>query len=270
VNTLETALQFTGFVAEAVIVGLLLYRRIYKTLPLFSCYLIWSLINDLGGYLLISRFPARGFNIYVSSAIIDAVFMLFVLVEISMSVLQPIRAWLPRWAIPAVTLVFALCGMAAWHFIKFPGFEHLRAERAYQIIAHLQLTVSAVRILFFLVLASFSQLLSIGWRDREFQIATGFGFYSIVSLSVALLHMNLGAGTPELNRQYQLLDAAVGASFLCSIIYWIVCFAQKVPERREFTPQMQNFLLVVAGNARSARMAMASSSKPESDRPVHR
>ncbi|HEY2467729.1 MAG TPA: hypothetical protein VGI45_07795 [Terracidiphilus sp.] len=268
-NILDTALQFTGFIIEAVIAGLVLYRRIYKTLPLFSCYLVWSLISDLGGFLLIRRFPASGLNIYLTSAIIDAIFMLCVLVEVSMSVLKPIRAWLSRWAFLAVTMVIALCGLAVWHFIKFPGFEHLRAEHEYQIIAHLQLTVSAVRILFFLVLASLSQLLSIGWRDREFQIATGFGFYSIVSLSVALLHLNLGAGTPELNHQYALLDAAVGASYACSIFYWIVCFAQNVPERREFTPQMQNFLLAVAGNARATRIAMASSSK-ESDRPIRR
>lgn len=269
VVTLDTALPFIGFVAEAVIIGLLLYRRIYKTLPLFSSYLIWSLINDLGGFLLIRRFPGSGFNVYLSSTIIDAIFVLCVLVEVSMSVLKPVQTWLPRWAILAVTLLIALSGLAIWHFIKFPGFERLQAEHQYQIIAHLQLTVSAVRVLFFLVLASLSQLLCIGWRDREFQIATGFGFYSITSLSVALLHMNLGAGTPELNRQYHLLDTAVGVSFLLSILYWIVCFALKVPERREFTPQMQNFLLVVAGNARATRMAMAGS-KPDSDRTLQR
>jgi hypothetical protein len=266
---LDTALQFAGFIAEAVIIGLLLYRRTYRTLPLFSVYLIWSFVSDLGGYLLINRFPTGAASIYLTSVIIDSVFMLCVLVEVSMSVLKPIRAWLPRWAIFAVTILIGLCGLAVWHFIKFPGFERLKAEHAFQVLAHLQLTVSAVRILFFLILASLSQLLSIGWRDREFQIASGFGFYSIVSLSVALLHMNLGAGTPELNHQYHQLDAAVAASYVCSLFYWIVCFAQKVPERREFTPKMQNFLLAVAGNARATRLAMTAS-KADSDRSLHR
>lgn len=268
-GTLDTALQFTGFLAEAVILSLLLYRRIYKTLPLFSSYLLWSLISDPGVYLLIRQFPNGGLNIYLSSAIIDAIFMLCVLVEVSMSVLKPIRAWLPHWAILVIALLFAVSGLVVWHFIKFPGFEHLRAEHEYQTIAHLQLTVSAVRILFFLVLASLSQLLSIGWRDREFQIATGFGFFSIASLSVGLLHMNLGAGTPELNHQYHAFDMALSATFLCSLVYWIICFAQNVPERREFTPQMQSFLLAVAGNARATKMALASS-KPDQDRSIHR
>jgi hypothetical protein len=268
VGILDTAIQFAGFVAEALVIGLVLYRRLYKLLPLFSFYLIWSLASDLGEYVFARRFPAQGPNIYLGCAIVDAIFMFFVVIEVSMSVLKPIRAWLPRWAIFAVTFVIALCGLAVWHFMRFPGFERLNPP--FPIIEHLQTTLSAVRILFFLVLACFSQLLSIGWRDRELQIATGFGFYSIASLSVTMLHMNQGVGTPQLNHQYYQLDALAAGCYVCSLFYWVICFAQEVPERREFTPQMQNFLLAVAGNARATRMAMTSSSKSNSDPKSHR
>lgn len=263
--TPETALQFAGILAEAVLVGLLFFRRIYKTLPLFSFYMVWSFINDFGGYLLIRQNPGAGLHIYLVSSIIDSIFMFCVLIEVSMSVLKPVRAWLPGWAFLAIGFLIALGGGILWRLVNFPGFPGV-----YQTIGHLQLTISAVRILFFLVLAGFSQLLSIGWRDRELQIATGFGFYAIASLSVALLqlHMNQGAGTPELKQMYNLLEAIVGASYDFSLIYWAICFVQKVPERRQFTPQMQNFLLAVAGNARATRMAMAS--KAESDRSIHR
>jgi hypothetical protein len=265
---LDTALQFAGFFAEAVIIGLLLFRHIYKKLPLFSAYLIWSFISDFGGYLLIHRFPGAGLHIYFASIILDAIFMFCVLIEVSMSVLKPISSLLPRWAIGAVTLIVALCGVAVWQFIRFRGLEGLPAE--YQNLVHMQMTLSAVRILFFLLLACLSQLLSIGWRDRELQIATGFGFYALVSLSVALLHLNQGLGTSEQSHQYHLVDFLGGASYVCALFYWIVCFVQDVPERREFTPQMQNFLLAVAGNARSTRMAMRDSSKSDSDHPLHR
>lgn len=264
---LDTALQFAGFIAEAVIIGLVLFRRIYKILPLFSFYLVWSFISDLGGYLLIRRFPDAGLHIYLASVIADSIFMFSVLIEVSMSVFRPIRSWLPRWAIWAVTALVAFCGIAVWHFIRFRGFESLPGE--YQNLVHLQMTLSAVRILFFLVLACFSQLLSIGWRDREFQIASGFGFYAIISLSVALLHVNQGYKA-DLNHQYHLIDLAGVASYVCTLFYWVFCFAQDVPQRREFTPQMQNFLLAVAGNARATRIAMANSSKADSDRTLHR
>jgi hypothetical protein len=193
--------------------------------------------------------------------------MFCVMVEVSMSVLKPIRALLPSWAILAVGLLFAIGSAAVWMLVKFPGFDKLTGP--FQIIVHIQLTSSMVRIVLFLLLAGFSQLLSIGWRDRELQIATGFGFYAVASLSVILLHMDQGA-SPALRNQYHLLDQLLSASYDCSIGYWIISFAQKVPERREFTPQMQNFLVALAGNARSTRLAMGDKAAIKSDRNRHR
>jgi hypothetical protein len=58
-----------------------------------------------------------------------------------------------------------------------------------------------------------------------------------------------------------MVELMVTACYDCSIVYWIVSFAQEVPERREFTPQMQSFLLAVAGSARSTRVALTNSSE---------
>lgn len=49
------------------------------------------------------------------------------------------------------------------------------------------------------------------------------------------------------------------AGYVCCLLYWAVAFAQKEAERREFTPQMQKFLLAVAGAARSARVGFDDS-----------
>ena len=119
---------------------------------------------------------------------------------------------------------------------------------------HVQQTASILRILFFLVLAGCSQFLSIGWRDRELQVATGLGFYSLVSLAVEILHSHQAMGP-----QYALLNQVVVASYLISFAYWIFSFAQKEAKRREFTPQMQSLLLAVAGTARSTRVALMDS-----------
>lgn len=260
---LDTTLALAGIVAEAVILGLLVVRRVFRTLPLFSFYLAWSLTNDVGQFLLARQFPKSQLQIYVISSIIDSIFMFCVLVEVSISVLKPIRTLLPRWAVFAVILLFAGASSAIWLLVKFPGFDRLTGP--FQVAVHVNLTSAIMRIIFFLLLAGFSQLLSIGWRDRELQIATGFGFYALASLSVALFHLSQGAN-PSLDAQYHMLDQMVSASYVCSIGYWIISFAQKVPERREFTPQMQNFLVALAGNARTTRMAMSTSSESKSDR----
>jgi hypothetical protein len=59
--------------------------------------------------------------------------------------------------------------------------------------------------------------------------------------------------------QFQFFAEVVVASYVCSLVYWVVCFSQKEAARREFTPQMQSFLLTVAGAAHSSRVALTES-----------
>ena len=262
--TWDNALLLAGLAAEAAIVAVLLLKRVYRTFPVFTAYIAWSLLSDVGGYILVHQFPNSDMKVYVADTLIGSVFQFAVLVELSMSVLRPVRESLPRGAVVAVVVFIALLCAAVWPFAKTPGFDNF--QPASRLLIHLQMTFSVMRILFFLALAACSQLLSIGWRDRELQIATGLGIYSLASLSAALLHTNQAVGNATLSMQYHMLDQMVGASYVCSIIYWVFCFAQKVPERREFTPQMQSFLLAVAGSARSTRIALSSASDSEKAR----
>lgn len=126
----------------------------------------------------------------------------------------------------------------------------------------LQQTTAILRIMFFVLLAGFSQLLSIGWRDRELQVATGLGFYSFVSLTIAILHTHLTAWP-----QYSHLNQIELCGYIFSLLYWVWCFAQKEAERREFTPQMQNLLLAMAGTAKATRIALADSAAAKMRKP---
>jgi len=254
--TLDLKLSLASLLVQALVIGLLIFRRVYKSLPLFSCYLVWLvLVQGIGVYLESHNSPNYP-NLYFAGSIIDTALVLCVLIELSMSVLKPIRSSLPRWTFFVMSGLLVGIFFAIWPFAMPPGL----AERLpiTQHIIHLDITSSVLRILFFLAIAGCSQLLSLGWRDRELQIATGLGFYSLVSLSITLLHMNQGAGTEDAQRIYHILDEVVAGSYIVSMLYWVVSFAHKVPERREFTPQMQGFLLSLAGNARTTRLAMTS------------
>src|SRR3569833_2168476 len=124
--------------------------------------------------------------------------MLCVLDELSMSVLNPIRSALSRWTIPGIAVLLALVLALIWPFTKPRGYGDLLSVSQY--IVHFDIATSVLRIVFFLGLAACSQLLSLGWRDRELQVATGLGFYSFVSLSVSLLQMNLGTSVETVQK----------------------------------------------------------------------
>jgi hypothetical protein len=256
----DNAIWLAGLTAQAVLLGLLLYRQVWRSLPVFFSYVIWDFSSNLAAFGVNRYSPAFYFNFYFAQTALDSVLLFCVLVELTWSVLRPVRSSLSHRTIAVVAVVLLLVGAAIWPFAALPGLASVTTRTGLQ-FAQLQQTVSILRILFFVFLAGGSQLLSIGWRDRELQIVTGFGLYSVVSLTAAMLHMHQ---TTEL--QYYRLSEVVSAAYDCCLIYWVVSFAQKEAERREFTPQMQSFLLAVAGAARSTRVALTDSRSGDADK----
>jgi len=261
--TLDNQLWFAGIVAEVAIVVLLMYRRVWRTLPVFCIFCGWGLVTDAGNYIVQQYFAQNYTTVYFIETIVDSALEFAVLVELAWSVLRPIRASLTRKALIVVGVLIVAAGAVVWPFSGIRDLGHF--PPVWQYLVHVQQTASVLRVLFFLVLAAFSQLLSIGWRDRELQVATGLGFYSIVSLGVTVLqsHQILG-------DQYRYLNQFVVVSYILSIVYWAFSFAAKEATRREFTPQMQSFLLAMAGTARTARISMSQPPTPIDRKPGQR
>jgi hypothetical protein len=184
--------------------------------------------------------------------VLDGALQFCVLVELTWSIFRPYRKTLPPATAFLLAVLIAIAGMAIWPFAEASAFA--RFPHQWQLMGRLLQTDSILRVLFFLALAGCSQLLSIGWKDRELQVATGLGFYSLASLTATMVHSHQAAGL-----QYRRVDEFVAATYLCSLVYWAFCFAQKEAQRREFSPQMQSALLAVAGAARSMRVAASDS-----------
>ena len=249
----ELAFWFVGVIGEAIAVGLMLYRRIFRILPVFCLFLIWNIFSD-AAMLILSRQlaaqdPNRYMQIYMVDTSLDFCMQFAVLVELAWSVLRPIRAVLPRRTILVISVILLLFGAAIWPIagkLALAGPTH-----QWHILMQLQQSFSILRVLFVLVLAGFSQLLAIGWRDRELQVASGLGFYSLISLGVSILHTHHATALV-----YHNVDQLIPASYFCSLIYWIMSFAQQEAPRHEFTPRMESFLLAVSGAARANRMTL--------------
>jgi hypothetical protein len=253
---LDSLLWLIGVVAEAAVVVLLLYRRVWRTLPVFCIFCVWTLFSDLGAYAVYHFFRPSYSKAYLAEVIVGSALEFTVLVEVAWSVLRPMRTSLPRSILVVVGALIVAAGAAIW---PFSGIHELAGlSPVMRNLIRLEQTTSILRILFFLALAGSSQLFSIGWRDRELQVATGLGFYSMVSLVATILHTHQAMGPAYLH-----LEQVVVAGSICSLLYWVFSFAQKEAERRAFTPQMQHLLLAVAGAARTTRVALTDSEPPK-------
>ncbi len=258
--SLDAILWFSASVAEAAVVALLLYRRVWRSFPVFSLYSVWTLVASISVYAILHGYSrpshAGAYSVYVTvylvTVIVDSTMLFGVLVELAWSVLRPVRSSLPRGALLVVGALILALGAVIWPFAGLPAASHMPREVGG--LMRLQQTFSILRVVVFLALAGLSQLLSIGWRNRELQIATGLGFNSLIGVAVAMLHTHQSTWA-----QYSHWNELVVASYLCSLLYWVVSFAQQEEQRRAFSPQMQHLLLAMAGSAKAARIALADS-----------
>ena len=252
----EFTVVLLGMAAEAAIILLMLKGHVFRTFPIFSFYLCWSLFSDSSVYYIRANYSFDFFfQIYRIQLIIDSIMIFAVLVEVAWSILRPIRNALPKHSWIGIAILISVGALILWPIAGLVAPDHLLPEGMN--LFRLQQTPAILRAVFFLALVAFSQMLSIGWRDRELQIVTGLGLYSIVSLAVTVLHSHQRAGAAS----YTLFDRIVGVSYLAALFYWVYCFAKQPVERREFTPQMKSMLLAVAGAARTARLDLEDSAK---------
>lgn len=251
----DTILWLSGDVAVAAVLILCLHGKLFRLTPVFCSYLAWSLVVDLALYAAVRHWGATSvsyFRFYWVEMILDSIFQFAVLVELEWAVLRPIRSSLPRYSVLILAFLVLAAGAVIWPMARLALPSNLSPVGI--IFVQLQQTIAALRVVFFIAIAGFSQLLSIGWRNRELQIATGLGFYSMFGLTIAIIHAHQAVG-----HSYHALDLIGVGSYICSLIYWIVSFAQQEEERHEFTPEMRSFLLAVTGAARGTRMTLAES-----------
>jgi hypothetical protein len=254
------ALYYAGMAIEAALVVLLSYRCVWRSYPFFFAYCIWDVCMNVGMFAIRKVSPVHyTFDLYIIATVIDSVLQFIVLIEIAWSVLRPLRAYLSLKTLAVLTLALLAIGAIVWPLAAITNASLSNPDVAN--LLQLQHTVSILRILFFLLLASCSQFLSLGWRDRELQIASGFGIFAMVSLAVAAIQP---AGAPA--DFYQALNTVMIVSYICCLIYWFVSFIHQEAERQAFNPQMRELLLSVAGAARTTRMALESSLDLQSSR----
>jgi hypothetical protein len=235
-----------GLAAEIALFVLLVARRQYKDFPVFTLYIGFNLLTNLGiGLLMLVLPPHVGRSLALSLLPLQYLLELGVLLEIAWNVLRPVHISLPagstRVFIGSVALAL-LCGtLLAWHLDG-------TGDKVQNFKAPLDLTFGLLRMLIFVATAGFAQLLGVGWRNKVLQLATALSFYSAVDLVVSLVQRYYGRSIG--------LQRIRGVAYLLEIGFLVWAFTTKEVRRREFSPQMEQFLVTLAGRAKLARTAL--------------
>jgi hypothetical protein len=246
-HALDELVAVVGLLAEIVLLVILLVRRQYVGFPLFTLYVAFNLLSDIGVAVVAAAYPIHtasflAFTLLPLQYLLD----LGVLFEIGCKVLRPSRSSLPVGSIRVFVglMVVALVGgtLLAWQF-------HDSANKLLAIKRPLDLTDSFLRMLMFVAIAGFAQILGIGWKDKVLQLATALSFASAADLIVSLAVRHAA--------RFSDLDPIRGFAYLLELVFLVWVFTTKELPRREFSPQMERFLVTLAGRAKVARTALA-------------
>jgi len=226
--TLDNALWVGGAGLEMILLVMLVRRRVYRTLPVFFFYLVWCLGSDAVEMALSRYFPAAEMPAFLVDATVYTLFQLAMLGELGASAGRYSRATRPSRILLALLMTVAcalIWSLAKWNIPASAG-------NLPQFCAILLQAFAILRVAALLALAWWSSLQALRWPERELKIATGLGFYSLISLGVNVLqtHNFLGVGYRSL---YQLQVF----SYFGVLTYWVLIFVKNEAKCRNFSPQ---------------------------------
>jgi hypothetical protein len=243
-HALYAILGLWYLISEISLLAVLLIRRQYRFFPVFTLSIAFNLLNNVASAGLIAYSASFASTAPYVLLPVEYLLDLAVLLEIAWNVLRPVHSSLPKGSLLALTLAVALTSggglLLAHHYGNSAKIQELKAP--------FDLTVGMLRMLIFAATAGFAQLLGIGWRNKVLQLATGLSFYSAVDLIVSLVVHYYGDVSG--------LEAVRVAATALEFTFFVWVFTTKDVARKEFSPQMEQFLGTLAGRARLARTAL--------------
>ncbi len=250
-DQIDNILMFAGYVTTVVLVITMIYRGLHLQFPIFITYLVFGLITDPLMFWLYSHAREIYNTAFFISSVVDFILQVCVLLEIGSSVLRPVKKSLPARSLIVFGLL-VLFATAATALLAFKVLPQAALSHLPVFLQKIGLALALMRMGIFVAIAVFAQMLGIGWKNHVLQLATGLAFYSAISLIIETTHSRMDLG-PQFHHA---MDQMMVASYLGTLTFWIWSFAQKEAPRKEFSPQMQNFLLSIAGTTRSSRIGL--------------
>jgi len=182
-NTLTQVVWWGGTVLTIGITFALLYRRLYRDLPIFFTYTIFLLVRSLILHAM-DRYSLTYFYSYYATEAIAWALGLAVIQEVMQHLLAPYHAvqhlviLLFRWGAALLILIAVLTAYNG------PG---LQVERLYSHILMFERGVRIVQVGLLSLLFIFARAMRLRWPHYVFGIALGFAIFTSVELALVTM-----------------------------------------------------------------------------------
>ena len=223
-NLAYNALWFAHPALQASLVGIMLWRKLHRTFPVFFGYLVFQIVVFAITFPLHNpRFYTVFFYVYWATTAISVVLGFRVIHEVFLDVFRPyhtlrdLGSVLFKWAGLVMLMVAAVVAASTASATEDP----LQTG-----ILTLQRSVRVVQCGLILFLLVFSRYLGTNWRQKSFGIALGFGAFASVELSLVALNASTN------NVFNQVLTSFVNmTAYNVTIFVWMGYMLVKSPAR---------------------------------------
>jgi hypothetical protein len=250
--TVDGVLQTVTLVAQAAIAYLMIKKGARRDYPILLTYMFFNLVEDpLAWSLQHARFYPK---FYFTVTVLDYLLQFLIILEIGRNVLRPSKRSLPFRLWPIVTGGILVCAIVAATFSP-----STQSASNTAVLLRVTLGLAILKLLLFAGMAGFAQFLGITWRSRVLQLASALAFYGAVSLLVQLSSSHLPSTNPSYTAHLVRLEQIQWAAYNLTLAFWIWAFSRNEAPRKDFTPQMQEVLVTIAGAAKRTRLAVTRS-----------
>lgn len=230
VTTTDYVLVSVGTLLQCVIPIVCLRRKLYRTLPWFFAYNLYSIfqtIVDMAVLASKSSVETYFYTYYVLQAFILAI-SFGVIYEVFDSVLEPYDALrrVSSKLFLGATVGLAVLGLA---FVLYgTGVEY----RMVRLIILTQRSLRIVQIGLLIFLFALARSFALSWRSYSFGIALGYGIYASVDLVLTAVRLNYGVGAIPLQSLLNMLGYAIA----CGIWVWYMLQREAVAQPVRVVP----------------------------------
>lgn len=232
-------IEYSGPVAEAILLFVLAYKDRWRTFPAFSLMIATDLLftatsnvaYDEGWRVVFGR-------LYVASQVVSLLLQIAVLLELARRVLKPTGAWSSGVKKPFYTIVCAgaLLALTSSLFVS-PG--NIHGFRLFQLRSDIFTELLTCEIVIAMMLSA--NQVGLAWRNHVIAIGQGLIAWALLTA----LTDGLGVYLKSQNSFSPVFYYVRSFVYLGTVLYWTVALWHEEPARKPISPALRKYIVAL-------------------------
>lgn len=223
-------LAYVPMLLLSVLLGFLLKKRCWRSVPWFFSYVTFALCADLARFITHNQRTAYLWTYWTTEAV-HAVVGVGVMYEVARRVFGNLgRSWWPRLLFPGMIAVSLILTVG-----RFSAVPSGLPNRAITLILLGEIFISFLEVIMFATLVTLVPVLGLQWRQYAFGVAIGFGVYSTVTLLTTTRFSVLGI------TYYFSWAWGLVFSYSCCVLIWLFFFSAAEKTVPPYGPSVLSF-----------------------------